>query len=141
MEEQPIRSIDYSGNSEDDAVEHAPNQALPIANLPFNFDGIPQDGMEYLFTVRFSPFFLLSAVHPSYKKPFELTIWIVNYRRDSRLLPRFTRVDHPSTNGAGVPQALAAEEPTSKTLHSAFPTEEWRTEYVQNFMNYRQVNK
>lgn len=25
---------------------------LPVANLPASFDGIPQDGMEYLFTVR-----------------------------------------------------------------------------------------
>ncbi|KAL0565201.1 hypothetical protein V5O48_016828 [Marasmius crinis-equi] len=27
-------------------------QILPVANLPGNYDGIPQDGMEYLFTVR-----------------------------------------------------------------------------------------
>jgi len=25
---------------------------LPVANLPDSFDGVPQDGMEYLFTVR-----------------------------------------------------------------------------------------
>jgi hypothetical protein len=66
MAEQPIGSIDSSSDSEEDTKEHAPNQALPIANLPFNFDGIPQDGMEYLFTVRFSPFLLPSAVHPSH---------------------------------------------------------------------------
>ncbi len=48
--------------SEDEVGGHAPNQALPIANLPFSFDGVPQDGMEYLFTVRFShqPFFIIN---------------------------------------------------------------------------------
>ena len=33
---------------------HAPNQVLPIANLPVDFSGEPQDGMEYLFTVRWA---------------------------------------------------------------------------------------
>lgn len=28
-------------------------QILPVANLPNTFDGIPGDGMEYLFTVRY----------------------------------------------------------------------------------------
>jgi hypothetical protein len=27
-------------------------QILPVANLPDDYDGIPQNGMEYLFTVR-----------------------------------------------------------------------------------------
>ncbi len=35
---------------------HAPNQALPVANLPFSFNGVPQDGLEYLFTVRSIPY-------------------------------------------------------------------------------------
>lgn len=26
---------------------------LPVANLPASYDGIPQNGMEYLFTVRY----------------------------------------------------------------------------------------
>ncbi|KAJ4478329.1 hypothetical protein J3R30DRAFT_3480519 [Lentinula aciculospora] len=42
-------------------------QILPVANLPDTFDGIPSDGMEYLFTVR----------------------------RDARLLPHVVRVPNP----------------------------------------------
>lgn len=45
-----------NSDSDEEAVDYAPNQALPIANLPVGFDGVPQDGMEYLFTVRFSFF-------------------------------------------------------------------------------------
>ena len=38
----------------DDEEEHARNkQVLPIANLPFDFDGVPEDGAQYLFTVRY----------------------------------------------------------------------------------------
>ena len=39
----------------DDSDEEEPSlgkQVLPVANLPANFDGIPEDGMQYLFTVR-----------------------------------------------------------------------------------------
>lgn len=27
-------------------------QILPVANLPADYEGIPEDGMQYLFTVR-----------------------------------------------------------------------------------------
>jgi len=27
-------------------------QILPVANLPYDFDGEPMDGLQYLFTVR-----------------------------------------------------------------------------------------
>jgi hypothetical protein len=38
---------------EDSDDEPSPGrQILPVANLPENFDGEPQDGMQYLFTVR-----------------------------------------------------------------------------------------
>jgi len=37
----------------DDEGEHVTNkQVLPVANLPFDFDGVPEDGAQYLFTVR-----------------------------------------------------------------------------------------
>ena len=37
----------------DDEGEHVMNkQVLPVANLPFDFDGVPEDGAQYLFTVR-----------------------------------------------------------------------------------------
>lgn len=41
-------------DSESGEGSFAPNQALPVANLPWNYDGTPQDGLEYLFTVRSS---------------------------------------------------------------------------------------
>ena len=28
-------------------------QVLPVAALPFDFDGMPEDGAQYLFTVRY----------------------------------------------------------------------------------------
>ncbi|KAJ3841515.1 hypothetical protein EV361DRAFT_904866 [Lentinula raphanica] len=38
-------------DSDDDELSFG-RQILPVANLPDSFDGIPSDGMEYLFTVR-----------------------------------------------------------------------------------------
>lgn len=53
MEVDSIYGIHGISDDEDDeAVDYAPNQALPVANLDPKFDGVPQDGMEYLFTVR-----------------------------------------------------------------------------------------
>ena len=41
--------------SSDDENEHVlGKQVLPIADLPFNFDGVPEDGAQYLFTVRYA---------------------------------------------------------------------------------------
>jgi hypothetical protein len=45
---------DIEESDDEESPTHAPNQALPIANLPADFSGIPQDGMEYLFTVRWA---------------------------------------------------------------------------------------
>jgi hypothetical protein len=39
----------------DDSDDEEPSfgrQILPVANLPEDFDGIPEDGLQYLFTVR-----------------------------------------------------------------------------------------
>ena len=51
-------SVDDRGDMEESDDEenltHAPNQVLPIARLPADFSGVPQDGMEYLFTVRWA---------------------------------------------------------------------------------------
>jgi len=43
---------DMKESDDEESLTHAPNQVLPIANLPTDFSGVPQDGMEYLFTVR-----------------------------------------------------------------------------------------
>lgn len=40
----------------DDSDEEEPTlgrQVLPVANLPDTFDGVPMDGFQYLFTVRY----------------------------------------------------------------------------------------
>lgn len=39
----------------DDSDDEEPmlgRQVLPVANLPDNFDGVPMDGLQYLFMVR-----------------------------------------------------------------------------------------
>lgn len=45
--------ISEEASSDDSPTGFAPNQVLPVANLHPSFDGVPQDGMEYLFTVRY----------------------------------------------------------------------------------------
>ncbi|CCM05565.1 uncharacterized protein FIBRA_07792 [Fibroporia radiculosa] len=83
-------------------------QVLPVANLPLNFDGVPVDGMQYLFTVR----------------------------RDARKLPNFTRVANPYEIGeeSVVEQADASPNPA----HSRLPSEAWRTKFLWRFKNFRQ---
>ena len=40
--------------SDSDSDEVTPGrQILPVANLPYDFDQEPQDGMQYLFLVRY----------------------------------------------------------------------------------------
>jgi len=39
--------------SSDDENDHVlGRRVLPVAALPFDFDGVPEDGAQYLFTVR-----------------------------------------------------------------------------------------
>jgi len=45
---------DMEGSDDEESPTYAPNQVLPIANLPAGFSSVPQDGMEYLFTVRWA---------------------------------------------------------------------------------------
>ena len=56
-DEEELDEVDWyndNGGFIDD--EHEPHRfgtsVLPVANLPNSFKGVPQDGMEYLFTVR-----------------------------------------------------------------------------------------
>lgn len=42
-----------SEEEEDEDEGVAPNQVLPVANLPEDYNGTPQDGAQYLFTVRY----------------------------------------------------------------------------------------
>ena len=50
-----MTSTKRSWDEVEDSDEDEPlmgKQTLPVANLPANFDGIPKDGMQYLFMVR-----------------------------------------------------------------------------------------
>ena len=38
--------------SDDDEEPTLGRQVLPVANLPANFNGVPEDGLQYLFIVR-----------------------------------------------------------------------------------------
>ncbi|PIL36928.1 hypothetical protein GSI_00618 [Ganoderma sinense ZZ0214-1] len=88
-------------------------QVLPVANLPDTFDGVPMDGMQYLFTVR----------------------------RDARLLPHTTRVVNPyEIPDPPLPEASAmqgvgavGEDRRSDVL----PSEEWRETFLRRFKNFR----
>jgi hypothetical protein len=42
----------YDDDSDDEVASYG-RQILPVANLPATFDGVPEDGMQYLFTVRY----------------------------------------------------------------------------------------
>jgi hypothetical protein len=39
-------------SSDDESNNVMGKQVLPVADLPFDFDGVPEDGAQYLFTVR-----------------------------------------------------------------------------------------
>lgn len=51
-----------NGNDYDDDEEQVSmgRQTLPVARLRDDFNGIPQDGMEYLFTVRYRHVYIFS---------------------------------------------------------------------------------
>ncbi|KAJ4001837.1 hypothetical protein F5050DRAFT_1796386 [Lentinula boryana] len=74
------------GDDSDDEELSFGRQILPVANLPDTFDGIPSDGMEYLFTVR----------------------------RDARLLPHVARVPNPyqAKNPIIPPRSLETTHPS-----------------------------
>lgn len=44
---------EYDTSDDEDGVTLG-RRALPVADLPFDFDGVPQDGAQYLFTVRYA---------------------------------------------------------------------------------------
>jgi len=57
MEEDPLIGQTFYFTAAKPQVEDAPrggngSQVLPVAQLSPDFNGIPQDGMEYLFLVR-----------------------------------------------------------------------------------------
>ena len=46
------RKRDEYESSDDEDGHVLGKQALPVADLPFDFNGVPEDGAQYLFTVR-----------------------------------------------------------------------------------------
>ena len=85
-EENPVYNGDVMEESDNEkSLTHAPNQVLPIANLPADFSGAPQDGTEYLFTVRWAYIPLYRSRHP-----FDLR----SSRTDTDCAFRFTDATH-----------------------------------------------
>ncbi|GJJ07117.1 hypothetical protein Clacol_001317 [Clathrus columnatus] len=86
---------------------------LPVANLPESYDGIPQDGMQYLFTVR----------------------------REVRRLPVVTRVPNPYFGKEQTRERKEAEirhwGPDSGAGAGGIPSQEWRTCFEDRFNNLR----
>ncbi|KAF5359033.1 hypothetical protein D9758_004770 [Tetrapyrgos nigripes] len=76
----PLKRKREDLDDSDDEVPSFGRQILPVANLPGDFDGVPQDGMQYLFTVR----------------------------RDAKLLPHVTRVPNPYEKPLPPPRNPAA---------------------------------
>ena len=46
------RKRDEYESSDDENDHPIGRQVLPVADLPLDFDGAPEDGAQYLFTVR-----------------------------------------------------------------------------------------
>ncbi|KZT36718.1 hypothetical protein SISSUDRAFT_1049558, partial [Sistotremastrum suecicum HHB10207 ss-3] len=87
-------------------------QILPVARLRDDFDGVPQDGMEYLFTVR----------------------------RDARALPHTTRAPNPFKNVQEITQTPSLSTSTHlprRNKRIERPSEEWRITFEERFRNLR----
>ncbi|KAJ1309022.1 hypothetical protein OPQ81_004703 [Rhizoctonia solani] len=98
-------------DDEDDDTALLGNQALPIADLPDDFCGEPEDGMQYLFLVR----------------------------RDARALPNTTRVSNPYSSV--VISEPATLSPVKKPPHPCIPSEGWRSEFEKSFRAFRETWK
>ncbi|KIP10679.1 hypothetical protein PHLGIDRAFT_100801 [Phlebiopsis gigantea 11061_1 CR5-6] len=97
-------------NDVDSSDEEEPSlgkQVLPVANLPANFSGDPEDGLQYLFLVR----------------------------RDARTLPHVTRAENPYEFPEPQLPDLGGDAP--RDVHSALPSEDWREVFVSRFRNLR----
>lgn len=113
-------------DSSDEDEPSLGKQVLPVANLPADFSGDPEDGMQYLFLVRYVTHLCSDSCTD------ELG------RRDARSLPHVTRAINPYEIPEE-PQAPATEDLLSAT-HSALPSESWREIFVARFQNFRKVS-
>ena len=125
------RKRDEYESSDDENGYVLGKQVLPVADLPFDFDGVPQDGAQYLFTVRYVDDSLLRERYAVGAD------WI--RRRNASLLPRITRVDNPYA----IPEASIDIAPGSSgsgtSRKPAMPSEEWRSVVEERFKNLRRV--
>lgn len=114
---------------EDDEEPSLGRQVLPVANLPHDFDGVPEDGLQYLFTVRYGSIYRNSSK----------VISNIYFRRDAKLLPRVTRVPNPYEIDEKPQISLTVDE-ASPSAHAYMPSQEWQDLFLRRFRNFRQVN-
>ncbi|KAJ3518077.1 hypothetical protein NLJ89_g95 [Agrocybe chaxingu] len=100
------RREEFDDEDEDEAAYG--KQILPVANLPYNFDDEPMDGMQYLFTVR----------------------------RDARQLPDIVRVPNPYEKLESLLDVSTPDGQTSSGS-PCLPSEEWRGMFELRFQNFR----
>ena len=128
------RKRDEYEASDDEGGHVLGKQVLPVAALPFDFDGVPEDGAQYLFTVRYVRILGL-------KQSMILVVLIecILCRRDASLLPHITRVDNPYAMPEA-PVDVASGPSTSHTSRKpAVPSEEWRGVVEERFRNLKRV--
>ncbi|CAA7260023.1 unnamed protein product [Cyclocybe aegerita] len=97
---------DFEDSDEDEPAYG--KQILPVANLPYDFNDEPMDGMQYLFTVR----------------------------RDARQLPDIVRVPNPYEKPEPPPDASSSDDQTSSDS-PCLPSEQWRGMFELRFQNFR----
>ena len=128
------RKRDEYEASDDEDGHVLGKQVLPVADLPFNFDGVPEDGAQYLFTVRYVLILRLGQ-----HIVLAVLIGCMPCRRDASLLPHITRVDNPYA----IPEAPANVAPDPSTSHTsrkpAVPSKEWRGVVEKRFRNLKRV--
>lgn len=101
------------------------SQVLPVAQLHHDFDGAPEDGLEYLFLVR--------SVIPSVVHPNTRLIEIAHFRREAFAKPDISRVENP--------YIIVPQEPTPPpNAPLDRPSEAWRAAFLQNFIQLRSVS-
>lgn len=108
----------------DDEEPSLGRQVLPVANLPASFNGIPEDGLQYLFTVRCV---LNRPCNWGYSP---------RISRDARSLPHITRAANPY-EVKEEPRDTARDELTAE--HPLLPSEQWREVFLKRFKNFRKV--
>ncbi|KAF9790477.1 hypothetical protein BJ322DRAFT_1118091 [Thelephora terrestris] len=103
------RKRDECDSSDDESNNVMGKQVLPVADLPFDFAGVPEDGAQYLFTVR----------------------------RDASLLPRTTRVDNPYATPEPSVDAASSQSSHCYPRRPAMPSKEWRSIAENRFKNLK----